>query len=36
MSIKKAAEYLGVSEYTLRDWERKSKIKLVRTLGNQR
>lgn len=36
MSIKKAAEYLGASEYTLRDWERKGKIKPVRTLGNQR
>lgn len=36
MSIKKAAEYLGASEYTLRDWERKGKINPVRTLGNQR
>mgnify|MGYP001853643558 CR=1 FL=1 len=36
MSIKKAAEYLGASEYTLRDWERKGKIKPTRTLGNQR
>ena len=36
LSISKAAEYLGVSPLTLRNWEKKGKIKSFRTPGNHR
>lgn len=36
ISIKEASELLGVSERTLRNWEKKGKIKPYRTLGNHR
>ena len=36
LTIKKAAQYLHVSESTLRRWEAENKIKPYRTNGNQR
>ncbi len=36
LSIKTAARYLGVSPLTLRNWEKKGKIKAFRTPGNHR
>ena len=35
-SISEAAEYLGVFPLTLRNWEKKDKIKSFRTLGGHR
>ena len=36
VSIAKAAEYLGVSRLTLRNWEKNGKIKVFRTPGGYR
>jgi len=36
VSIRKAAEYLGVTCLTLRNWEKRGKIKVFRTPGGHR
>ena len=36
VSIKKAAEILGVSQSTLRNWDKTGKLKSLRTPGNAR
>ena len=36
LSISKAAEYLGVFPLTLRNWEKKGKIRVIRTPGGHR
>lgn len=36
ITIKEAAEMLGVSNTTLREWDRTGKLKPHRTLGNHR
>ena len=36
LRVKEAADYLGVSEWTLRNWDELGKLKAVRSLGGQR
>jgi len=36
IKIKEAAEILGISTKTLRNWEKEGKIKSYKTLGNHR
>ena len=36
LSISEAAKYIGVFTLTLRNWEKKGKIKAFRTLGGHR
>ena len=36
ISIKKAAEMLGVTTTTLRNWDKQGKLKALRTPGNAR
>lgn len=36
ISLKKAAQMLGVSEQTLRNWDNQGKLKALRTPGNAR